>query len=276
RKETCERQYSAALFELVCQHERARRQAAEHRELFDISFRKAAANITEPGERELIDAIRRARDDYDRRFDGFLQKASDNRVAAYFQELEPSFNALRAAIDRLLRLNQEAMRQKADSAARTGRRGFVIALALALALMAAGVAVELSLSRAIEGPVRELTAATTRLAAGDLETTVPVRSADEIGALAVSFNRMAERLRELRQSNLGKLLVAQQTTEAMIDSLYDPVLVTDREGRVTRINQAAERLFGPRAEILGKHIEDVARDRHIAQVVMDVLGSQSA
>ena len=38
---------------------------------------------------------------------------------------------------------------------------------------------------------------------------------------------MAGRLREVRQSDLGKLLVAQQTAEAAIDSLYDPVLVTD-------------------------------------------------
>ena len=59
---------------------------------------------------------------------------------------------------------------------------------------------------------------------------------------------MAERIRELRRSDLGKLLVAQQTTEAAIDSLYDPVIVADGEGLVTRINPAAERLFGARAE----------------------------
>ena len=89
--------------------------------------------------------------------------------------------------------------------------------------MAAGIAVEISLSNAILGPVRQLTDATTRMAAGDLDAAVPVRSADEIGALAAGFNRMAERIRELRRSDLGKLLVAQQTTEAAIDSLYDPV-----------------------------------------------------
>ena len=69
------------------------------------------------------------------------------------------------------------------------------------------------------GPVRQLTEATTRIAAGDLDAAVPVQSADEIGALAIGFNRMAERIRELRRSDLGKLLVAQQTTEAAIDSL---------------------------------------------------------
>jgi PAS domain S-box-containing protein len=272
-KESLERQDSAAVLELLGQHERAMRQAAEHRALFDAALVKAAANITEAGEPDIIDAIRRGRDEYYRLFDQFLQ-ASGDRTAPYFQVLEPRFDAIRADCDRLLRINQEAMRQKADAASAIARRWFLITLALALVLMVVGVFVEFSLSRAIVGPVRQLTAATTRLAAGELDIAVPVHSGDEIGTLAVGFNRMAERIRELRRSDLGKLLVAQQTTEAAIDSLYDPVIVTDSGGLVTRINPAAERLFGQRAETLGKPIEAVVRDPRIAQSVADVLSSQ--
>jgi NtrC-family two-component system sensor histidine kinase KinB len=103
-----------------------------------------------------------------------------------------------------------------------------------------------------------------------------VRSADEIGVLAAGFNRMAERIRELRRSDLGKILIAQQTTEAAIDSLYDPVIVSDSDGRVMRINPAAEQLFGARAQTLDKSIEEVARDPRIAQAVTDVLHSGRA
>jgi len=273
-KESLERQDSAALFDLLGQRDRARRQVAEHRARFDAAFEKAAANITEPGEAEIIAAIRAGREGYYRLFDAFLTAEGD-RAARYFQELELQFNRVRADCDRLLRVNQEAMRRKADAAAAIARRWFLITLALAIALMVAGVAVEIRLSSAISGPVRQLTAATTRMAAGELDTAVPVRSADEIGTLAVGFNRMAERIRELRRSDLGKLLVAQQTTEAAIDSLYDPVLVTDGAGLITRINPAAERLFGARADLLGKPIGEVARDPRIAQAVMDVLRSQA-
>jgi NtrC-family two-component system sensor histidine kinase KinB len=272
-KESLERQDSAALFDLLGQRDRARRQRDEHRARFNAAFDKAAANITEVGEPDTIEAIRNDRDEYYRRFDAFLS-ASGDRTPLYFQSVEPQFNTVRARCDRLLRLNQEAMRRKADEASSIARRWFFVTLALALALMAVGIAVEVGLSNAIIGPVRQLTDATTRVAGGDLEAAVPVRSADEIGTLAVGFNRMAERIRELRRSDLGKLLVAQQTTEAAIDSLYDPVIVTDSEWRVTRINPAAERLFGPRAETLGKSIEAVARDPRIAQSVTDVLSSQ--
>src|SRR5438270_12338172 len=61
-KESLERQDSAAVFELLGEHDRARRQLAEHRARFDTAVDTAAANVTEPGEAEIVDAIRRGRD----------------------------------------------------------------------------------------------------------------------------------------------------------------------------------------------------------------------
>src|SRR5712692_7228627 len=49
-KESLERLDSAAVFELLGQHDRAAQQAGEHRARFNAAFDKAAANITEPGE----------------------------------------------------------------------------------------------------------------------------------------------------------------------------------------------------------------------------------
>src|SRR3954471_24668946 len=76
-KESLERQDSAATFDLVGQHERARRQVEEHRARFDAALTKAADNITEVGERDVVDAIRRGRDDYYGRYDRFLTGAGE-------------------------------------------------------------------------------------------------------------------------------------------------------------------------------------------------------
>src|SRR5256885_7911927 len=85
-EESLERQDSAALFDLLGQHDRARRQATEHRVRFDAALDKATANITEIGEPEAIEAIRSGRDEYYHRFDAFLS-ASGSRAALYFQSL---------------------------------------------------------------------------------------------------------------------------------------------------------------------------------------------
>src|SRR5690349_24569297 len=73
-KESLERQDSAALFALLGAREKAIAQLREHRVRFDANFQKAANNITEVGEPEAIDAIRRDRDIYYQMFDGFLNR----------------------------------------------------------------------------------------------------------------------------------------------------------------------------------------------------------
>ncbi|MBT7599445.1 MAG: HAMP domain-containing protein, partial [Anaerolineae bacterium] len=61
-------------------------------------------------------------------------------------------------------------------------------------------------SRYLTRPIRELTAATRAVADGDLEQVVPVRSQDELGELANSFNRMNENL--ARSLNLRRQMTA--------------------------------------------------------------------
>src|SRR5262245_23408501 len=99
-KESLERQDSAALFALLDRRDRALTQLREHRTRFDAAYQRAAANITEPGEAEVVNAIGRTRDDYYQAFDRFLvdlgNESSDNRqrpaVDEYFQQLEPVYS----------------------------------------------------------------------------------------------------------------------------------------------------------------------------------------
>jgi PAS domain S-box-containing protein len=276
-KETLERQDSAAVFFLLGQRDLAAAQLAENRDRFDEAYERAANNITEPGEADLIEAIRRERADYYEHYDAFLTRLDppDPRGGnEYFTEIKPRFDVLRAKAQRLLTLNQEAMVAKSDAAARVARTWFLWTLAAAVSLVAAGILLAAFLSNRIVRPVRELTAASTRIAGGDLDAVAPVVSRDEVGVLATEFNRMAESLRELRRSDLGRVLVAQRTAEAAIDSLYDPVLVTDERGRVTKLNQAAEAIFGAEAESVGRPVADVARSDEIAVAVSEALQSE--
>ena len=77
------------------------------------------------------------------------------------------------------------------------RRALVLG-ALAAALLA--FVLGLFLARTISRPLRELTGATQRMAAGELGIQVPVRTVDEVGELAASFNRMSIDLAQATQS----------------------------------------------------------------------------
>jgi PAS domain S-box-containing protein len=290
-KESLERQDSAGVFALLGAREKAMAQLREHRARFDANFKKAENNITEAGEREAIEAIRRDRDSYYQMFDAFMMKVNATEGTQpeklsrgdelgerneYFTRLEPQFNKLRAECDHLLQLNQRAMVAKSEAAAGVAQLWFYRTLLIAGLMVAAGIALAFWLANRIVEPLRALTATTSKIAGGDLDAKAEVNSEDEVGILAAEYNRMAERIRQLRLSDKGKLIVARQTTEAAIDSLFDPVIVTDAEGLVTKLNPAAEEIFGSEAENAGKHVGEVARDARIATAVAEALHSQRA
>ena len=281
-KESLERQDSAGLFVLLNRWDLALAQLHDHRARFDAAYLRAAANITESGEADIVHTIGRTRDDYYRRFDRFLLDARTSgrdrpsvpAVDEYFRHIEPLFTELRGQCDQLLNVNQAAMRRKAAEAGTLARRWFSTTLAIALAMVVGGIGFAIPLSNSIIRPVRQLTDATSRMAAGHLDTVVEIRSRDELGVLAERFNDMATHIRQLRQSDLGQVRLAQQTAEAAVDSLYDPVIVTDGEGRVQRINRAAQQLFGAEAVVLGKRVQDVTDDPRLSMAVLDVLESE--
>lgn len=77
--------------------------------------------------------------------------------------------------------------------------GGLVAIALALVLAVV-------LARTLTNPIRELTAATRVVSEGDFGHQVPVRSNDELGQLALSFNRMSADL--VRSVNLRRQMTA--------------------------------------------------------------------
>jgi len=92
------------------------------------------------------------------------------------------------------------------------------------------------LSRSIARPVRELTKATHEMADGKFGRQVPVRSRDEIGELATSFNKMNDNL--ARSFNLRKQMTADiahelRTPLSLIighaEAVYDGVLPPSKE-----------------------------------------------
>ncbi|MBN2566319.1 MAG: HAMP domain-containing protein, partial [Candidatus Eisenbacteria bacterium] len=72
-------------------------------------------------------------------------------------------------------------------------RNGISAISLTIGVLA--VVLALFVSRSISRPIRRLADAATRIGGGDLDARVQVHSKDEVGDLAVTFNRMAENLR---------------------------------------------------------------------------------
>jgi class 3 adenylate cyclase len=76
------------------------------------------------------------------------------------------------------------------------------------------------LSRALLGPLHELTAGVRRFASGDYGASVPVRTRDEIGTLCTAFNGMVE---ELRDKNVVIENKNRENEELLLNVLPAPI-----------------------------------------------------
>ena len=112
------------------------------------------------------------------------------------------------------------------------------------ALILAGVTVLLAafcvvyfITERIIGPLREMSRAAHRFAAGDFDVTVPVKGQDEVAELAIAFNQMAESLKNLekmRSTFMANVSHDLRTPMMTISGFIDNIL----SGAIPREKQA--------------------------------------
>jgi signal transduction histidine kinase len=118
----------------------------------------------------------------------------------------------------------------------------------AFAVIAVGLLLAFLLSRTLTRPIRELIAATRAVSAGELKQPVPVRSRDELGELAASFNimnRELERSAGLRRQMTADIAHELRTPVSVIlghaDAVHEGVIAPSLE-TFEIIRDEAERL----------------------------------
>lgn len=231
----------------------AKEQFATNVRAFEEQFRIEENNITIiPLERDLVEKLRPLKDDYLRRGIAFfaLAHGSPTRTLAYHGTptdggLLAKFRAIKEVSGEILRINQESMERARDNAKVTAFRsltGFVAMMGLLIVLVF-GIAGYLL--RSILGPIRAVTEAAQAIGESrQLDREVPISGPDELGQLATTFNAMTGQLRQYRLSSLDRLMRAQRTAQATIDSFPDPVLVVDPDGCVELANPPARGVLG--------------------------------
>jgi PAS domain S-box-containing protein len=246
-KEALERMDSAQWFAIGGEETKAHAQFEDNRVEFARRLNIETHNITLPTEQEMADDLVRLHARYLEladRFFAMLPGSKEERTHFYFHELLPLFDAIRRRADDVLELNQRNMEQENDRARSSAESSTRLMLVALLASAAVSSAVALGMSRLILEPIRAVTRAAQGMARGELDQVVPPTTRDELGQLAESFNAMARTIRNFRQAGTSRLLRAQKTAQATIDSFPDPVVLVDTAGSVERANPAARRLLG--------------------------------
>ena len=245
-KEALERMDSGLMFAFSGRAQQAREQFDKSKEEFDRQLGVEQHNITVPGEQELVNELTAEYRSYlDLAADYFdLHNATTaQRTDVYFSRLLPKFENLRRLEDRVLLLNQRNMEQMNEKALRNAASSTRLMIAALLVAVVLAIASSRILTRLILEPIVAVTEGARAVSQGNLDQVVPATTKDELGELGQAFNAMARTIREYREAGTVRLLRAQKTAQATIDSFPDPVIVVDPEGGVERANPAAQRLL---------------------------------
>lgn len=123
---------------------------------------------------------------------------------------------------------------------------YIIALILGGVSAVTAIGVGITFAVSASRPIRDLTHAAERIAGGDLNHRVKVVHKDEIGALATSFNVMAEKLaRKISEHvSLEKTLREnKKQLQAILDNTTSVVYLKDTSFRYAFINRQFEKIF---------------------------------
>lgn len=162
--------------------------------------------------------------------------------ALYDNQIVPKTLAMNLLLDKVRDAIKENIFATAATIQRINRTiTSLLVLGLIIALVITFIA-SYKLGKSILRPIQTLTNAAREIGQGNLEQTVPVISSDELGELAITFNKMAAQLNTYRQSTTEQIIRLHRTMESALASFSDPVYIMDRYGRIELSNRAAEEL----------------------------------
>ena len=211
-------------------------------ENFQQNLDRQEHNITEPGEREATFAVRKV-------FDQLRSNPGDTLQLA----------TIRLSIYEIQSLNQQAILRKNGVAANTSEEARIWLTLLFSALVLIVFTFVVNFPSVISKPVRVLSEAIQEISNKNYQKRIYLEQKDEFGALANTFNTMAEKLDNYENSNLAKITFEKKRIETIINQMRDGIIGLDANRHILFLNAIAEKMLGVQeAALVGKYVADIA------------------
>lgn len=122
-----------------------------------------------------------------------------------------------------------------------------------------GLALLVWLPRSINRPIKELTCGILEIANHNYEKRLDMDGYEEFREVSASFNRMAEKLAEYRDSTLVDILSAKKFLEAVVNSIHEPIIGLNTEREILFINNEALNVLNMKREnVIRKSAEELS------------------
>jgi len=250
-----------------------------HKDFF-VWFKQAVgSNVSTRGSdilKDIDETYKKYSDATDMLYGIIISRGRTNAQAYYDGTVHQLFDRIKNDCSQLLDMNNNAMVETDTKASDISTQATLAVLGAALLAIVLSIIASWQFSQYILLPAEKLTDTVRKLGRGFLDVRANIKSNDEIGELAVEFNRMAERLSRYEEINIEKLISEKKKSEAIVGTISDPIVVADGDARIVLMNELAESLFGiTEKDAAGQEFQHVIRNDDLAEYMNRCLRGES-
>ncbi len=220
--------------------------------LFEANLKKQEANITEPGEKEATQELRK----------NLGELLSNPKDSSNYIQLRQSLQAIND-------LNQQAIVRKNEVAKKTADNAiFWLTIVFVIAGLISFTFV-INFPSVISAPIQALNEGIIEVAGKNYSKRIYLKQNDEFGELANAFNSMAEKLDDYERSNLAQVRFEKSRIETIINQMKDGIIGFDAKKKILFLNAVAEKLLGVKeVAVLGKYSADMAINNDLMRTLL--------
>ena len=220
--------------------------------LFEDNLKKQEGNITEPGEKESTEKLRK-------NFTKLKAVPSDSS----------NYPQLRQSLQLINDLNQDAIFRKNEIAQKTAAEARFWLTIIFTLLLIISITFIYNFPAVISNPVTRLSEGIREIANKNYKQRIFLEQKDEFGELANAFNSMAEKLDEYEHSNLAKIKFEKSRIETIINQMKDGIIGLDEKKHILFVNVVSEKILGLKeSDIIGKYAADIAIQNDLMRTLL--------
>lgn len=163
-----------------------------------------------------------------------------------------SIQQLRKDLNDIMAVNMTSIYHKSEIADRTASNALLWISVVVIGCVVIALGLLLVFPGSITRPIRELMSGIVEISNRNYNKRLHFNRIQEFSEVATSFNNMAEKLSEYRQSTLADILNAKKYVEAVVNSIHEPIIGLDEQRKILFANEEALMVLNlKRDEVVG-------------------------
>ena len=191
---------------------------------FEEDFNKEAKNVTESGEKELLQSLSAEYKSY--RVSVAEMRAIPDKPVFYFQNLLSKYHSLKSNIYRISDINMQAIMKKNESVNQYERRSYVILTVIASICFLLSIIFIFNFPSMITDPIRQVTETLKSISSGHYDIHLDFKSKGEFKEMGNAVRLIVDRLKKYEAGQMDAVFHARESIVDAIDQTLETLSTT--------------------------------------------------